>query len=291
MEKETPLQKNEVHEGRIGQERQLAHPRLNFSDPTQREAHLQAFLCWLPKELHGAPGMQWECLSSRVMGYLIRCVSDSPDAIPLTLALGCAMNAVKQQSLLGYGRLLVGLLRQLRTTYGMKALPDLSTRSVWSHFVEGRILSRNESNSLAAYDAFASTHLPFYLEQLDVRQRAFWESYALPPLPTGFVHKYGQHRAIMVASQQRRKEQSDVLIPLVPLLIEIAQLRKQATERLVRDFERYRDQVIAGEIVLPYPFQHTNRLFSLPQEATTLSEVTLVEREVQLSFILWDRAS
>src|SRR2546430_17411528 len=46
--------------------------RLNFSNPTQRDAHLQAFLAWLPKVLHDAPGIDWEQLPSPLMGYLIR---------------------------------------------------------------------------------------------------------------------------------------------------------------------------------------------------------------------------
>src|SRR5712692_3349860 len=267
----------------------LSH--LNFSDPAQREAHLQAFLCWLPQVLHDAPGLRWERLPSKVMGYLIRRVADGPDAIPITLALGCAMDAVKQHSLLGYCRTLTGLLRQLRAQYGMKALNDLGTRRIWDQYVEGRTLALGESHALVVYETLAATHLRLYLEQLDIRQRAVWERYALPGLPTGFVHRYGQHRAIMTASQQRRKEQSDILTPLFPLLIEIAQLRKQATERLVKAFQKHRDRARSGEITLPYHFQYTDRIFSLPEDASTIAEVMLVEREVTLSLTLWDRAS
>jgi len=63
-------------------------PRLVFSNSGQREAHVQAFLTWLPKMLHEAPGIRWEHLPSQVIGYLIRNVTDSPDAISITLAVG-----------------------------------------------------------------------------------------------------------------------------------------------------------------------------------------------------------
>lgn len=93
------------------------------------------------------------------------------------------------------------------------------------------------------------------------------------------------------AAARHRKEQSDVLLPLFPLLIEIAQLRKQAADRLVKEFRRHRDRAIAGEIELPYRFQYTDRLISVSKDAPSISAVEMVEREVTLSFTLWDRVS
>ena len=73
--------------------------RLNFSDPHLRPAHLQAFFAWLPPILHDAPGICWESLPSRVMGYLIRNVADNPDGIAITLAIGSAIDGYKQHVL------------------------------------------------------------------------------------------------------------------------------------------------------------------------------------------------
>src|SRR6185437_1035157 len=89
--------------------------RLNFSNPTQREAHIQAFLAWLPKVLHDAPGIRWDSLPSKVMGYLIKSVADSPDAIPIALAIGCAMNSLKNRTLFVYSSELTRLIKLLRT--------------------------------------------------------------------------------------------------------------------------------------------------------------------------------
>jgi hypothetical protein len=263
--------------------------RLNFSDPTQREAHLKAFLAWLPKPLHQAPEMHWDCLPSKVMGYLILSVADGPDAIPIALAVGCAMNGVKNSSLSKYCSQLTCLLKRLRARYGLRELTQLGMRSIWDQFVAGRALSLGELASLRHYDSLASLHVRSYLEGLDIRQRAIWEQYALPPLPAGFIEKQRQHKAALAATQQRRKEQSDVLVPLFPLLVEIAQLRKQAMERLVREFRKLRDRAIAGEIELPYHFEYTDRSFAVSEDAPTLAEVGLIEREVTLAFSLWDR--
>jgi hypothetical protein len=267
------------------------HSRLNFSDPGQREAHIQAFLAWLPKVLHDAPGIHWNRLPSRVMGYLMLSVADSPDAIPIALAIGCAMDGVKNRTLFVYSSQLTRLFRQLRAHYGMKELAELSTRSIWDQLVTGRTFTLAKVTILAAYEALASLHLRTYLEGLDVRQRVFWERYALPPLPTGFIDNYGLSKAAQTAAQQRRKEQSDVVLPLFPLLVEIAQLRKQAGERLIKEFRRHRDRAISGEIPLPYHFQYMDHLFSVTEDASSIAEVKLVEREVTLSFTLWDRMS
>jgi hypothetical protein len=63
-------------------EQQGHRTRLNFSNPQQREAHIRAFLQWLPQILHEAPGIDWERMPSQVMGYLIRRVASSIDVIP-----------------------------------------------------------------------------------------------------------------------------------------------------------------------------------------------------------------
>jgi hypothetical protein len=76
---------------------------------------------------------------------------------------------------------------------------------------------------------------------------------------------------------------------LFPLLVEIAQLRKQAMERLAREFRKQRDRAIAGEIELPYHFEYTDRSFAVSEDAPTLAEVRLIEREVTFAFSLWDR--
>jgi hypothetical protein len=271
--------------------RQEPPKRLNFSNPKARHAHTDAFLKWLPKVLQEAPGLCWERLPSQVMGYLIRTVADSPDAVSITLAIGSAMDAVKSKTLYIICSSLARLLAQLRARYDMASLTQLRERSIWERFVVGRTLSRDELNMLKSYDTFASTHLRWYFEGLTERQQVMWKPYLLPPLPRGFLDKQAQSKAVLTASEERRKEQSDVVLPLFPLLVEIAQLRKQAAERLIKAFRRYRDLALAGEIELPYHFQYTDRQFSVSEQSLTLAEVRLIEREVTLPFTIWDRMS
>ena len=83
---------------------------LNFRNPGEREAHIRAFLAWLPKVLHDAPGIDWTRLPSEVMGYLIRSVGDSLDAIPIALAISCAMDGIGNNTLHTYSHQLTSLL-------------------------------------------------------------------------------------------------------------------------------------------------------------------------------------
>jgi hypothetical protein len=273
-------------------EERVARPRrLTFSNPQEREAHLQAFLTWLPAVLKEAPGIAWDRLPSSVMGHLIRIVATTPDAIPIAFAMGCAMHAVKASSLHAYCSGLTILLRRLRHQYGLSELAQLHARHIWDQFVAGRMVSAGELRFLGVYDALASLHVRAYLDGLTERERVVWKPYALPPLPAGFVETHGKGQAVRTATMQRRKEQSDVLLPLFPLLVELAQLRKQAAERLIKAFRQQRDRLLAGELALPHHFAYTDRQLTLTDGASTLAEVQLIEQEISLSFTLWDRVS
>ncbi len=272
--------------------KEQAHPkRLIFNNPTQREEHLRAFRRFLPKLLQDAPDIDWDRLPSPVMGYLISHLADHPDLIPITFAVGCALHAMKESSLYTSCRCVTSLLQRLRLRYGVSQLEQLGTRDIWDQFVAGRTLAPGEADMLMIYHTFASIHVPAHLESLKVRDRLVWQQYALPPLPTGFLEKYGIFKHTRAGQIQRRKEQSDVLTPLFPLLVEIAQLRKQEAERLIKVFRHQRERALAGEIGLPYDFQYTDSLFTVSRDAPTISSIELVKQEVTLSLTLWDRMS
>jgi hypothetical protein len=263
--------------------------RLNFSNPRERKTHIHAFGSWLPKILHEAPGINWERMPSQVMGYLIRTVADSPDAISIALAIGSAMTAMRTKPLYTACYSLTKMLERLRTQCGVTDLTELRQRAPWDRFVKDRILSYGDLNLLKYYDVFASTHLRFYFDGLTERQQVIWKPYLLPSLPRGFLEKEAPRKKVIAVTKSKRKEQSSVVLPLFPLLVEIAQLRKQAAERLIKEFRRQKERALSGEVKLPYHFQYMDRQFSVSEGATSLAEVQLIEREITLSFTLWDR--
>jgi hypothetical protein len=191
MEKETSVKTSVALEAADSrQPHDSAKPsRLNFSGPTQREAHVQAFLAWLPKVLYEAPDIQWNRLPSKVMGCLMLSAAQGPDTISIALAVGCAMDGMKNATLFSYCSRLTTFLRRLREPYGMTELSQLAARDIWERFVAGRALSLSETSLLGLYDSLASLHIRRCLEGLNLRHRVFWETYALPPLPAGFRDK------------------------------------------------------------------------------------------------------
>jgi hypothetical protein len=78
--------------------RRARQDRRAFSNPADRATHLRLFLAWLPKILQDAPGIRWDELPSQAMGHLVRTVADHPDAIPIALAVGCAMHSMKRNT-------------------------------------------------------------------------------------------------------------------------------------------------------------------------------------------------
>lgn len=265
------------------------HDRRAFSNPAERATHLRLFLAWLPKILQDAPGIQWDELPSQAMGHLVRTVADHPDAIPIALAVGCAMHGMKRNTLLHVSSMLLTLCRQLRANFGMTQISQLQGREIWMRFVTGRQLAGGEVRLLTNYASVTAGHLRTYLEHLDEKHRLVLEAYVFPLLPARFLELHAQHKASVLAAQARRKEQSDVLTPLLPLLIEIAQFRKQAMERLYKAFCEARDQAQVGQIALPYHFRHTDRCITLTEDVPTIAAVSLVERPVTLVLTLWTR--
>lgn len=134
------------------------------------------------------------------------------------------MNTMKSRTLLSYCQQLTELIRKLRTQYGLQDLAQLGKRQIWDQFVAEWTPSLSQHKLLSTYDTLTSLHLCGYLEGLAVRDRVIWEAYALPPLPAGFLHKHGQLKAAHLATRQRRREQSDVLVPLFPLLVELGHI-------------------------------------------------------------------
>src|SRR5260221_12442844 len=173
----------------------------------------------------------------------------------------------------------------------MQGIGAPHSRALWERFVHGRTPTSGEVHLLGTYEALASLHERVYLERLDIRHRLLLEPYALPSLPPGLLERQGLSKASRGVSERRRREQSDVLVPLFPLLVELAQLRKQAAERLIKEFRRQREYVLANAIEPPYQFQYTDRHVSLTSDASARPEVKLREKDVPHAYTLWDRIS
>src|SRR5258707_9663924 len=102
-------------------------PGLLFKNPRPPPPNSPVFWVGLPPILKTAPGICWERLPSVVMGYLLH-AADMPEVVAITLATGCAMDAMKPKTLYTYCIAVTNLLRRLRSSYGMMTLADLGER-------------------------------------------------------------------------------------------------------------------------------------------------------------------
>ena len=263
-----------------------------WSDPEQRDRHVAVFLAWVPEVLVEAPDLAWDRLPSRVMGYLINnCPRSDWRTIPLTLAAGCATEGMGGASLRGVVGLVKNLRDELVRDVGVAALPHLGKRQVWDAYTRDRALAPHHVRGLEN-DALLSAYVQDYLAHLDDEEQAVWTAYLLPPLPTRYLERLGLGAALQTAMQQRRKAEADVLVPLHPFLVNLALFRKQAAEKIQREFVAVRALARAGSIALPYAFSiRTTNPVLLTPHPEALSDLKVRLEEVDLPVTLWDRRS
>jgi hypothetical protein len=267
----------------------LAPPRVNFSDDN-RALHLQTFFKWLPEEFHETPLVDWTRLPSRVIGYLVNTVGDSPFALSLAIAaavgFGPMNELVVRHSLSGLYR----LLQDVQVRCGVQSVAGL-TSNVWNTYVSGRELTPKDYAYFKWYAAFTETYLPDYLEKLNRHQYARVEPYVLPHLPRKFRQQHVPRGVQEEGEKRRRKEKSDVIAPLHTLLVALVRFRKQNIQRLSSAYHEALTQAQASGAELPLSFSYEDELVTVNREAQTVSDVRLEKQPVTLHFLLWDRQS
>jgi len=263
--------------------------RLNFSDGN-KEAHLRAFYQWLPKELHTAPGMPWANLPSRVLGYCVRTVGGGPDKGYVAFAIGTAIGAIGQVSLFQYASRLHRLLCTLRKVCHIQQISDLKRREIWEEFAQSTPMTLSRFHGLRAYAALVEKYGRTYVDSLEPQDRDRLAPYVLPPLPPRFIEQHGGEQRLVAQSQQRRKDRSDIIVPLYHVLVALIQLRKQAAERMILAFREACKQAEAGS-ALPLRFSYQEHLATVNRHATTVAEVRIEGRPAMMEFLLWNRRS
>src|SRR5258707_10732747 len=143
-------------------QRKQAGQRVSFAD-AYRELHLHAFCAWLPRELTDVPGIDWSRVSSKVLGYFVNTVGESPDAICIALAVGTAIDSIEQRTLLNYVSHLHNLLRKLRKVCEISQVSELRNQSVWEYFMANTDSKPIRNRSIAVYAALTRKYLPDYL--------------------------------------------------------------------------------------------------------------------------------
>jgi hypothetical protein len=256
----------------------------------EREDQLQAFFSWLPQELHDAPGIDWATLSPEIMGYLVRTIGSRTDAAVMAVAAASYYGrAIDQLSQLICLRELGNLLQDLRATTPMRRLADLKQEQIWFDWAARQEKKDRARNLVGGYASIAGGHFPHYLRRLTLSERQRMQQYALPPPPADLAKIFFPYKQVSTAQRKKRKETTDILVPLYPVLRQIVRLRKQLAERTLLAIREARRRVEAGEASLPYHFQHSDVVPEVTRDARTVAEVSLQGREVTMKLILWDK--
>src|SRR5713226_8939761 len=253
------------------------------------QVQLAAFLNWLPKELHDAPGINWTQLSPNIMRYCIMTIKDSPDAAVLAVA-AASMRSIDQVSQQTALRQVNQLLRELRATGQVQNLSDLRQEEIWYAWAEQQQKSTRGHSLVNGYAALAVGHLPRYLHLLEPGQRQRMQPYLLPPPPLDLREKYFPYRKVDAVQKAKRKAETDVLTPLYPVLRQLVRLRKQLAERMVAAIREARRKVEAGEVELPYHFEYLDVIPEVNRDAVTVAELQIVGRQVAMPLILWNKS-
>ncbi len=258
-----------------------------FWDPEVQRA---TFLNWLPKELLDAPGINWTHLSPNIMRYCITTIEDSPDAAVLAVA-AASMRGIDQGSQQSALKQANQLLRELRATGQVQNLSDLRQEEIWYEWAERQQKSMRGKSLVNGYAALAVGHMPRYLHLLEPGQRQRMQKYLLPPPPLDLREKYFPYRQLDAAQKAKRKSETDVLTPLYPVLRQLVRLRKQLAERMISAIRSARRKVEAGEVNLPYHFEHIDVIPEVNRDAMTVAELQILGRQVTMPLILWNKST
>ena len=235
-------------------EEKTATPRaktLRFSK-LERDLQIQEFLAWLPQEVQAAPHIDWATLPYSVMRYLVCTVGDSPDAPYLAIAGAVLHRAVND---FGAGKMVGALHRLLqlfRESCGMTQVADLRDEHIWNAFASNPAFEGKRWEVLKTYASVSGGHLPAFLQRLPAEERRWFQAYILPLMPHGFARQNDGRAKHTTASKKKRKEKSDILVPLYPVLRQVVRARKQLAERTFQAIREARQRVEEGRATLPF---------------------------------------
>lgn len=254
-----------------------------------RATQIAKFLAWLSPEVRHAPKIDWTALPAETMGYLVRTVGHSPDAAVLALAAAAADDGVGNSHLENMIGALHRFFQDLRTKGYLQHITDLGKEQVWKDYAKNTPKTSRRFRQFVVYSAISGRYLPDYLQRLDPEERLRMQPYMLPPMPRNYLKQHGGQRELEEAAKTTRKAQSDILVPLYPILRQLIRLRKELAERTFSTLQAALQRVKDGEVSPPYTVEHTDILPVVNRDAQTIAEVRIVGRQLTMPFVVWDK--
>ncbi|MBV8719585.1 MAG: hypothetical protein JOZ65_31320, partial [Chloroflexi bacterium] len=245
----------------------------------------------IPYGLQRAPDIDWTRVPAKVaihlfFGHGIR----HPSRWRLLLAAGVlGTNGLEPATIIVAIACAKGVPLELQARFGEQAIRAVSNAQ-WVAFGTDRAYMAAHYAELSHYSSICG-HLRDYREQLNAWQKIDLAEYLLPEMPSRFVDRYVPTRAVHLERRQRRKAKTDVLTPIVHVLVALIERRKAAMQRLLTRYRAVRDQIEAGQCEAPVTFEYDDVVADVNRDAARIEEVHWIERPVHLRFTVWTPAA
>src|SRR2546421_3598233 len=109
------------------------------------------------------------------------------------------------------------------------------------------IVQLRSATVVKTYASVSGGHLPAFLQRLTAQERQWFQAYMLPLMPHGFARQHDGRAKHTTASRRKRKEKSDILVPLYPVLRQLVRVRQQLAVRTFQAITQARQRVEEGQ--------------------------------------------
>jgi hypothetical protein len=238
----------------------------------------QQFQSVVDAQLLTAPKLDWDRVDRHLIYYLCTHVQGTPWINHLAFVAGISFcqNHLDRKTVKNY---LQDLHRRFQCIFQRYGLADFSQWKPAEHlprYMNDPSLPdtfETRYRFLQVYTA-STRMMQVYLQSLPEEERALYQSWLMPPLPTGMRQRLGRATEVLATQALRRKADSDAVTPHFARIRGEAHVRWNELARLRQKFYEARAVVQTGKADLPLVFSYEEP-----------------RRKQRLHFLLWDRPS
>ncbi len=232
----------------------------------------------LHQDIVSAPQLDWEQVNFRFIRFLSKEVSGAPwfHHLALTVAVLTMHARLDRQSVERYMYTLNARWRTIFSSYQLTTFEEWNPLEHIPRYLEDSMLVdsfKTRQEFLRTYVAVVR-HMLAYLRSLPHTDRQRYHRWILPQLPPDLSHRLSRYGEWRADQRQRRKEETDALVPNFASVRGEAHLRWNQLQRLQVKFNEAVRLIESGQESLPLDFSY--------------EEPHLGSR---LHFRLWDRYS
>jgi hypothetical protein len=232
----------------------------------------------LHQDIVSAPQLDWDQVNFRFIRFLSKEVSGAPwfHHLALSVAVLAIHARLDRQTVERYMYTLNARWRTIFSCYQLTTFEEWNPLEHIPRYLEDDTLADSFKTRQEFLRTYVATvrHMLAYLRSLPHTDRQCYHRWMLPQLPPDLGHRLSRHGEWVADQRQRRKEETDALVPNFASVRGEAHLRWNQLQRLQMKFNEAVHLIESGQETLPLSFSY--------------EEPHLGSR---LHFRLWDRYS